>query len=175
MTLYIGIDLGKDGALAALNADGTILALHKTPLLKASTKKGKKQGRDEYDIPAMGEILVELVPHGDAIAIVEKAQAFPPKFGGSLASFAKGYSAGLWHGFLTALGIPFEVVSPQTWQKVMFRDVPGEDTKLKSILVARRLWPGQDFRRSEQAKKPDDGITDALLLGEFGRRRRHGK
>ena len=61
--IYLGIDNGKDGAVVVLGPDGKITEKYKTPLLKASTKGGKKQGRDEYDIVAMGALGYHLM-HG---------------------------------------------------------------------------------------------------------------
>lgn len=78
----------------------------------------------------------------------------------------------MYQGLLVGMGIPYEVISPRYWQKVMLANVNTEDTKLASILVAKRIWPKEDWRKSQRATKDDHGLTDAALIGEFGRRSR---
>lgn len=172
MSFYIGIDNGKDGAMVVLNLKGGIVEKHKTPIFKASTKDGKKQGRDEYNIRAMRELLFQY--KNNSMVCIEKAQAMPAAMGGSAANYQRGLSFGLWQGLLVALEIPYEVATPQAWMKVMLAGINVEDTKQASIIAAQRLWPKEDWRRSERAKIADNGMTDAALIGEFGRRMRNG-
>jgi len=172
--IYIGVDLGKEGAVVFLDEKGKIVKKAKTPLLKAATVKGKK-GKDEYDIVGMRAILTE-AKEMDAVAMIERAQPLPAVLGGSLANYQRGLSFGLWQGLLVGLEIPYEVVRPQDWQKVMLLGVNSTyDTKQASVIAAQRLWPKEDWRRSERATKADDGYTDSALLAEFGRRRRNGQ
>lgn len=173
MSFYIGIDNGKDGALVVLDPNGKIVEKHKTPLFKASTKGGKKQGRDEFNIRAMRELLFQ--HKNNSIVCIEKAHAMPAAMGGSAANYQRGLSYGLWQGLLVALDIPYEVSTPQAWMKVMLAGINVEDTKQASVIAAQRLWPKEDWRRSERAKIADHGMTDAALLGEFGRRIRNGQ
>ena len=65
--------------------------------------------------------------------------------------------------------MPIEVVSPTSWTKEMLRGVPG-DGKGRNILAAKRLFPDVDLRKSDRARVDHDGICDALLICEFGRR-----
>ena len=172
--IYIGGDLGNEGAVVFLTDKGKILKKTKTPLLKAAMKKGKK-GKDEYDVLGMRTILTE-AKEMDAVAMVERAQPLPAVLGGVAANYQRGLSFGLWQGLLAGIGIPYEVVRPQDWQKVMLSGINTTyDTKQASVIAAQRLWPNEDWRRSERAKKADDGFTDSALLAEFGRRRRNGQ
>lgn len=57
---------------------------------------------------------------------------------------------------------------------MMLAGANGTDTGQRSIVVAQRLFPGQTLLRSPRAKKPSDGMADALLIAEWGRRRAHG-
>jgi hypothetical protein len=170
---YLGIDNGKDGALVVLDAKGRILGKYKTPLLKASTRRGKKQGKDEYDIVGMKNILVDLArDDADLFAFAEKAQPMPVKMGGVAANYQRGLSYGLWQGLLVGLGISYEVVSPQAWQKAMLAGIAARDSKQAAAIAAMRLWPKEDWRRSDLGKKPDEGFIDAALIAEYGRRNR---
>jgi hypothetical protein len=172
VSFYIGIDNGKDGALVVLSLSGQIVEKHKTPLFKASIKGGKKQGRDEYNIRAMRELLFQY--KNNSLVCIEKAQAMPAAMGGSAANYQRGLSFGLWQGILVGLEIPYEVSTPQAWMKIMLAGINVEDTKQASVIAAQRLWPKEDWRRSERAKIADNGMTDAALIGEFGRRIRNG-
>jgi hypothetical protein len=44
------------------------------------------------------------------------------------------------------------------------------DKKVMSVLAAKRLFPRQDLRRTPNCTKPDDNLTDSLLIAEYGRR-----
>lgn len=167
--LHIGIDLGKDGGIVVLTPEIQIVEKYKTPLLRAGTKKGRKQGRDEYDVPEMRRILS--LYRKEARVTLEKSQPMPMAKGGTVANYQRGFSFGLWQGLLSGLEIPYDIVTPQAWQKSMFEGLAYTDTKQASIIVASRLWPNEDWRRSDLAVKPDDGLTDAALLGLFGMRR----
>jgi hypothetical protein len=99
-----------------------------------------------------------------------------------------------------AFNIPITLVQPQTWQKVMWQGVPKHrkppkkltkkelekkaagkkvrkpkktgsiDTKKMSRIAVMRLFPGEDLRKNDRCDVPHDGIVDALLIAEYGRR-----
>lgn len=173
---YIGIDNGKDGAVVVLDDKGQIVKKHKTPILKSATKKGKKLGRDEYDIVGMRDLLMAIsLADKDIMAFVEKAQPLPPKMGGGAANYQRGLSFGLWQGLLVGYGVSYEVFGPQAWQKVMLAGINAADTKQAATIAAQRLWPNENWRKSELAKKADEGFIDAALICEFGRRVHAGR
>ena len=64
--------------------------------------------------------------------------------------------------------IPYTLVHPKTWQKVMFMDMPKEDTKKMSYIVCSRLFPGTSWLANERCRKPHDGILDAVMLACYG-------
>lgn len=172
----IGIDPGLDGGIAELDERGEIVSLVKPAVVKA------KKGRNTYEVSALVRVIKGFQdPDLPIHAFVEKQQPLPAmtkegrKLGGSIANFHRGYGFGIWQGILTALGIPFEPVAPMTWQGAMLADVPKGDTKAASVLVATRIWPKVDFRRSEKGRKPDHGLCDAALLALYGLRYRIGK
>jgi len=163
--LFLGIDPGKDGGLVLLKQDGSIARKWKTPLIKSTKVK------DEYDLPAIRDIMQTCSSSGERLMIVlEKTQPLPPKMGGSAANYQRGLAFGIYQAMCVGMGLSYTVVSPRTWQKVMFVNVNTEDTKAASALVAKRLWPKENWRKSERAQKDDDGFTDGALIGEYGRR-----
>jgi len=175
--IYLGIDNGKDGAVVSLDEKGRIAGKYKTPILKASSKGGEKKGRDEYDITGMRDILARVCPVntdmgfiGSVMAFVEKAQAMPSSMGGGLANYSRGLSYGLWQGLLVGLGISYQVVSPMAWQKAMLASINSDDTKQAAAIAVRRLWPNENWKKTEKTSKIDEGYADAALVAEFGRR-----
>lgn len=72
---------------------------------------------------------------------VEKAQAYPKQ--GVSSVFAYGTGFGRLIGWLEALQVPYTLVTPREWQKLMWL---GTDTKLetkeRSLQAVKRLFPG---------------------------------
>lgn len=163
--LVLGVDPGKHGALAALDHQGRILALHPTPLIKGQ--------RDTYDLAAIRELLLSYQAQGRLHVTVERMDAMPAKLGGSIANYHRGVSTG-WAWMLEGLKIPYELVPAREWQRAMHAGTQAGDTKQRSILAAQRLFPSHNLKRSPLAKGPDDGLADALLIAEFGRRKQLG-
>lgn len=111
--------------------------------------------------------------HADSIdmAYVEKVHSMPAQ--GVSSSFKFGDGFGSVKGILTVLGIPFELVTPQKWMKVMHAGVSPElGSKERSQLACSRIFPGLDLRESPRCRKPHEGMVEALLLAEFGMRLR---
>lgn len=159
--LIIGVDGGLDGALVGLDDQGRILFKELMPTLGV---KGK--GRRTYDIPAITAHF-----HGLEDVHVWLEAAAPRPIQGVVAAFGTGFCFGLFQGILTALNMPFTVIRPQQWQKVMFEGLPKTDTKQASAIIAKRLKPDEDWRATERSKKVSDGYTDAYLIAEYGRRK----
>jgi len=164
MTAYeqiTGIDNGLDGGIVTVTHDGTIWMNDVMPTVKL----GKKR---EYDLAKLAKFF-KGVQFVGGIVFIESAQ--PMRGQGVTSTFRTGYGFGVMVGMLAGLQIPYTVVRPQTWQRTMFAGLPAEaTTKQKSVIVAQRLWPSVDWTRSERATKPHDGMTDAALIAEAGRR-----
>jgi hypothetical protein len=156
--IYLGIDPGLDGGMAFLNGSG--ITLHKTPVIA---------GKD-YDVQGMKNLLAWAVDLGDPMfATIENQIALPGQGLSSTLQTGKGF--GIWLGLLAGLEVPFQVVHARAWQTKLFAGTsPKLDTKARSEIVAKRLFPIADFRRSERAIKASDGLTDAACIAEFGRR-----
>jgi hypothetical protein len=130
---HLGIDPGTAGGLAIL--------LPEPPYAVA------------VPMPATGRDVSDwLRAHAPgATATIEKVGGFIRVGGDNVgpgpAMFRFGFSAGLLHGCLTALGIPFEEVTPKRWQQALGVPArkPGEPkahwkARLKDI--AQRRFPG---------------------------------
>lgn len=168
--IYLGIDLGKEGGFYALK--------NGKPILKEVMPKIGK----DLDLPAIGKILLKFRKQ-DVHVIFESIKG--------LFGISKGIAMdlseqkGIIEGMCVLLKLPYTVVGPKTWQKAMFsgakiqtktKKVEGvsktvTDTKATATLVAKRLFPQETFLKSDRSKKPHDGLVDACLLAEYGRRR----
>lgn len=141
--IYIGIDPGKDGAMAVLN-DGEAAVI-------------------PFDEQAYTNALCEI--SGQSVkCCLERVGAMPGQ--GVTSMFKFGENFGFIRGLLQANGIPYELVTPQKWKKEF-----GATDKNKSVCVCQRLFPDVSLLRTERCKKPHDGMAEALLMAEYARRR----
>ena len=140
MKLYIGIDPGLSGGIAFIPTTGQAWA-HKMP----------ETDRDLIDL------LRDSINMFDARATLEFVSSSPQMGVKSAFTFGEGY--GRLQMALTALGVPYERVRPQAWQKAMGCLTRGD--KNVSKRRAQELFP---------ALKVTHAIADALLIAEFARR-----
>lgn len=154
--IFLGIDPGLDGGMAFLDDESQTLSLFKTPVIA---------GKD-YDIQEIKNLLVSFHP---SMVTVEAQIALPGQGLSSTLQTGKGF--GILLGLLAGLEIPYQVIGAKQWQNKLFTGVSAKlDTKDKSAVIAKRLFPKADFRRSERATKANDGLTDAACIAEYGRR-----
>jgi hypothetical protein len=148
--LFIGIDNGASGGIAALEADGSLYRCDPMPATDA-------------DLLALFEAL--RVDYLDCFAVLERAQSFPKM--GVVGAFTYGRGYGAMQMALHAAQIPFDIVQPLKWQTVLSCRTRGD--KNVSKRRAEQLFPG---------RKITHAIADALLIAEYCRRLRvqdHGK
>jgi hypothetical protein len=164
---YIGIDIGKKGAIVYQTVDGSIQS-YKMPMIKS-----------EVDYAFLYDILDIMVtahkhsykkpPH----LIFEKLGVI---FGSSkTTAFSMGHQAGAVEMAAIALELPFTKVPAKTWQKEMFVGVDEivnsknkRDTKAMALVAAKRLFPESNI---VTCAKPHDGMVDALLMSEYAARK----
>ena len=138
--LYVGIDPGVSGGLAAITAAGDVAYL-------AALEKLTE--RDVYDA------LAGLA--GNARAVLEFVRSSPQM--GVTSAFTFGRSYGSLRMALVAAGIPFDEVTPVRWQTAMSCRTGG--VKAVSKARAQELFP---------AVRVTLWNADALLLAEYARR-----
>lgn len=146
--IYIGIDPGLSGAVAAITDEGCDVVDTPTLMLK----------KRDYDVVGMRQALAGFLVYKDTIAVIESASAMPKQ--GVVSMFNFGRGLGLWEGLLCALSIPYTKVRPARWKKVMLSDMPKE--KDASRLRAMQLFPNVNL-----SLKKHHGRADALLLAAY--------
>ena len=161
--VWVGVDPGRSGAMAMIEeryCGALDPRVEAWPTMMLNPKL--------YDLQGIANWFSDWKPR-IALVSVEMLHPMPAKFRGGAANFGRGESRG-WFWMLTALGIPFLPVGPQTWQRVMHQGAKGTDTKARSIETALRLFPGVSLCESDRSKKYSDGLADAVCLAEYGRR-----
>jgi len=165
--MIVGIDPGLSGAIATIRTyavrNRTVVRVMPFPIHKLT--KSKK----ELDEQVIAQFLIQRKGAIEHI-FMEKVHSMPGQGVSSCFTFGCGW--GLLRGMFTALQIPYTLVRPTTWKKVMCRDQPkGKDA---SIIVAKRLWPTVSLLPTSKSRKDNDGMADALLIAEYGRRSLQG-
>tara|TARA_R100001443_G_scaffold75063_1_gene82703 strand:+ start:747 stop:1241 length:495 start_codon:yes stop_codon:yes gene_type:complete len=154
-TVFIGVDPGINGAIAAVTGDGELIGSHDLPVLGTGRKR-------EINIPHLRRIVAEMVGDAKAHACVERVSARPGQ--GVVSMFRFGRATGQAEGLLAGLLVPVIRVIPQKWRKAM-AVTSGAENKEASVLSASQLFMGADFTR-----KKDHNRAEAALIAEFCRR-----
>lgn len=179
---YMGVDPGLNGAIAILTQEGQVELLAPTPT------SDNDKGRQEYNLAAIAKLLCATARAGEVLVTVEKLQGLPPTrttpegevkpLGGFLTNVHRGEARG-WAWMiagLAAAGLPItcELVPPKEWQKELVKGFPAGGNKERSLAVAKAIFPTVPLFRTARSRVEDDGMAEALLLAELGRRRSFG-
>lgn len=144
--IYIGVDPGKKGGVAVIDGDGAEVYA--------------------WDDQTFVDVMAATMNKGKCVAAVEKVGAMPGQ--GVTSMFSFGQSFGFILGVLTAFGIGYQLVPPTLWKRE-FGLLHTE--KQASVDVAKRLFPGVSLLPTERCRKESDGMSDALLICEYARRK----
>lgn len=161
-SMYIGIDIGKDGGIAGLVEYGE-------PILYPMPVVGKKgQGPREYNLNGISSIISEFNSDYEVRGAVIEDATFQPKW--SKKTWGDQY--GCLYVFMTLFAeraIPYRVVRASIWQKKVFESMSAkQDTKTKAELFCFRRFPKAEFILG-QCKKAHSGILDAACIAEYAR------
>ena len=156
---FIGIDPGKSGGISLISNDGELI--YKAPF---------DQTTKEYDPNILFGIFTQInsiVGIGPVMAVIEKVSAMPGQGVSSMFKF------GTMYGFIrmavVAMGWSYELIAPRTWTKELHKGVDqNTQPKERSIIISSRLFPEQDFRKSQRSSTPHTGMVDATLLAYYG-------
>lgn len=157
--IVVGIDPGRNGGVAVLSITGSILGLRPLP----------------YDHPEkLAQFFIDNhKAQPDIRLFIEKAQAMPKD--SSRAMFTYGTGFGTLLGILIALKVPHQLVPAASWTRVMHEGTPAtQEAKRRSLLAAKRLFPGASLLATPRCRVEHDGLVDALLIAEYGRRQLMG-
>lgn len=173
--MFLGIDPGLSGAFAYLLTDS--VQVFQLPTL--TIMKNKKSHR-EYDIPALMNRLKDIqglakVRKMKLRAIIESVHSMKNQGVVSTFSFGKGF--GIWLGVLTALNIPYELVTPQRWKKtfgLLGLEKNAAVEKVKELFKNKTIciYDGKEDRgiNINIDERLNHNHSDAILMAEYLRR-----
>lgn len=168
--IYVGIDFGKKGGIVAIKGNKVIYKRHMPTV-------GDKESA-EIDVMMITKILNKFRKKNCHV-VAEKFGGF---FGYSkkIAVSINGQKEAIL-AICVVLGIPYSCYLPTQWQKVIFegttvvkkkgKNAKGKDNKAMALTTANRLFPHEKFLKTPRCSVPHDGMIDAVLLAEFGRRK----
>lgn len=161
--VYVGIDIGKSGAIAVIYPDSTIKTME-MPIVNG-----------ELDYVELNNILLQVASISAHLAFEKLGVIF-----GSAkhTAFSMGHQAGAVEMSCICNKIPYTKVRAVNWQRQMFEGVDeikkknssARDTKAMALVAVKRLFPNLKLTFGERAKKPHDGLIDAVLIAEYARR-----
>lgn len=148
--IFIGIDPGSKGAISVMDSNGLIMFISLY---------------DSYDFANVILGLLDKYNNCSFMCTLEKVHSMPRD--GVKQAFKFGENYGFVKGTLMSLKIPFQEVSPQTWKKEF--SLIKQD-KSESIKRCKELFPNISLLPTERCKKDSDGMAEATLICEYGRR-----
>lgn len=197
-TWVIGIDPGASGAFVLLNPGGQIILSSKVPVLvdikdttdkkTGKAKQTKRTRMNLFELKKEIQTAITLVQSHSQRLVVYLEQVGANPTDGAVGAFAFGRGFGQWEGLLTALDLPIMLAPPATWKAVMVplklkmpklskdatKTEKGRARRTRSMAKknaarnrAMQLFPAN---ASKFANKEDDGLAEAALLAEYGRR-----
>jgi crossover junction endodeoxyribonuclease RuvC len=148
--VYVGIDPGKEGAIAFY-----------TPKTK------KLHIVDWPSSDSESEIIHTIEPYCNAFVVdvahcvLEKVSSMPKQ--GVVSVFSFGMNFGIWKGITAFFGWKRSFLTPQAWRKGLVTPSDGPDPKKANYNVCTRLFPDyESFTGPKGAIK--DGRVDAALM-----------
>jgi crossover junction endodeoxyribonuclease RuvC len=149
MSIYIGIDPGKSGGIAA-----DLSQYYGADSCGSGRLVLKLQDTTEAEVTEWLRRLPKA--DGHQYAVIEKVSSSPQM--GVVSAFSFGQSYGFLRGCLASLEIAYVPVTPQKWQKAMGCMSGGDKNKTKA--KAQQLYPGERITHA---------TADALLLATYCR------
>jgi crossover junction endodeoxyribonuclease RuvC len=148
--VIFGIDPGQSGAATAMTFDGQIVDVF---VFNDATPADIKEAFKEWQ---------GYIDHGPHKVFIENVHTMPKQGIASAGKFMRHF--GQLEGILVALEIPYELVTPQRWQKhlglIGGKGVEKRDHKNALKGKAQQLWPDHDWTLS---------TADSALIAEYGR------
>lgn len=149
MSIYIGLDPGKKGAMAIMGYSNTTGERYMMKIIPFDPQ----------------EYIKTLKQFNGATVCIEQVHSLPREGVKSVWSFGQTY--GWLLGVLDSVGLSYQTVPPNLWKKD-FSLLRTE--KKQSIEVCKRLFPGIELKRTDRCRNDDDNMADAALICEYARR-----
>jgi len=160
MRLYIGVDPGLTGAIAAIDHNGKLVTVKDLPTMPTVGKNAKV--KLQINPAALRDDLKFIFSHGDNYtAAIERVTSMTGQGVAGVLSFGDTYGA--VRSVFAVLGVSSAFPSPAVWKRAMGLDSDKE----KSRAMAVKLFPESEKFLS---RKKDHNRAEAILLCEWLRR-----
>jgi hypothetical protein len=177
---FIGIDPGKDGAVAWMDGEHRDIGVLNTPTYRVQNQSKPGKTKRVYDLVAMYRMLKQITDPArfECIVTLEEVGPFSIDSRGSVFDFGGGYMA--WIMACSILNaergnLKLRLVPPKTWKRNLLAGVANDPEMEAKVLIQRLRGHAvcQELRTKPSAKCPQgkllDGKVDALYLAEDGR------
>lgn len=153
----MGIDPGRQGAFVILK-DNVISDFMVMPLI--------------FGEMTFEHLFESVLTFGKGVDHVFLERAVPMAMG-SKHAFTYGREFAMLEISVNALKVPLTYVEPAKWSKEIHEGISKDlKPKAKSVLAVQRLFPNLlDQIPCNKNKKMHEGVVDALLIAEYGRRK----
>jgi len=154
----IGIDPGTTGALAFLDDEGKLLAVHDMPTL---TYTVGKSNRTRISPGLLASLLYSQLMFTDCTACIEQVAAMPKQGVSSVFTFGQAYGVAL--GVLAGCQIPILSMQPRKWRALAgLKAGNSKDDARQRVIEMFPDW-SDTFKR-----KKDHNRADAVLIAIAG-------
>lgn len=160
----VGMDNGLSGGIA-------ILSQHTGGIIATTAMFCKERnGKNEVDVHAIYEWLRQKLNGRLNTATYYVEEPCGSKSLNAALSMASSFH--VIRGMLETKGLNWQGVPARTWQKALMGKTKVAAKKTTEEALARKLWPDEQWVTIRpKGKKISDGVIDAALIAEFGRRK----
>jgi crossover junction endodeoxyribonuclease RuvC len=159
---FMGIDPGATGAAAFINEEGVFLCFLDYP--------GSAAGLVAELSDLLPAIPLDLNQNQIVLAVLEEVHPMPKQGISSTGKFMR--NLGQWEGVLAAKKIPYEMITPQRWRRVLDSSVPKKPTKDDLRAYAIKRWPAA---AESLNRVKDHNRAEALIMAEYARLKHLGQ
>lgn len=158
--MIVGVDPGVSGAMVLYDPDNKLVI---------DSLRFSKLGKT-FDHGAMHKTLRDWkAKHEISMVVIEKVHSMPRQ--GVASTFSFGMSFGMQIATVASHGLPYTLVTPVAWSREMHQGISPElEPKKRTEVAMAQLFPTTNFR-GPRAQKHHSGLSDALMLAEFWRRK----
>jgi hypothetical protein len=153
MKAFLGIDPGKKGGLAIVREDTGLHAYIVMPGTVVDIAIWISSQYNEHEESGYSLIMVS-----------ERAQPMPKQ--GIVSAFGYGKHFGGFEAISAMLEMPYHDIHPVTWKKAMMVN----SDKSSSIKKCKQIFPTVNLKATSRSTTDHDGLAEAILLAEYGRR-----
>lgn len=100
------------------------------------------------------------------LVVIEKVHSMPKQ--GVVSSFKFGDGFGSLKTACVFLDLPFILVTPQRWKKVVLAGYNWKGNKDASIVWVKQRYPAVSLRPTERSRVDSHGLADAVCLAQYG-------